>query len=293
METNLKTLIPFKELAIGSNDGSKRVVVVTHPGRMHMDEVMSVAIMKYLGLTYDLKRTVNLDDIQGYDYMLVIDELQSTLDHHFPGAKQSTVSLVWDWVKDELLNPEVYSLQNSDPAISENQWKSIKNSFIDPISITDMTGKMNPLNFAFNAMVGRNCESDTKFKDAVQWALDMIENIIVNAIDLTKSEDEFNRLPHLELSFGDGSTAIIRENDNENHFIPLDRSSSTDALLFRQIGRDGKLEWRLMVKDPKQFRIHNVVGTKFIHPNGFFGCFETRESALNSLVSVGSREEIF
>lgn len=279
---NLETLIPFKELLQKYNNGYK-VVIVTHPGLMHLDEVASVCLLKRFGLVCPIIRTSNFREFPDCDYILVIDELQSTLDHHFDGATQSTVSLIWDWTKEYLLNPG-----GGRNGISEYQWKNIKDQFIDPISNTDLTGEMNPLNFTFNMVRGQilnlHQPMDEVFKKLVEWVSPMVNSILCEASASTAKERAFENLPEVQIETA-GKTATVKVNEDEKHFIPLFKGSKADALLTYSVGRDGNLEWKLQVKDTKAFKVSNK-NAKFVHPNGFMGCFETKDEALSSIVMV-------
>lgn len=282
-KNNMNILMPFKEfkkLAEGHD-----VKIVTHPGVMHLDEVASVSLITLwcdVWLT-DVVRTADIESVDA-DYVLVIDELKSTLDHHFKGSVQSTVSLVWDWMKEDLIHPDGEAL-----GISEYQWNNIKEQLIDPISCTDMTGEMNPLNFVFNGLkCNKDWEgpvSDETFKKMVCWCRDWMLPILEAAESATKSEVAFENLPEVQVET-EGRTAFVRVNEDENHFIPLFRGSLADALLTKGIGRDGNLEWKLQVKDTEMYKVTEVEGAKFVHPNGFLGCFQTKEAALASIVRV-------
>lgn len=281
-KNNMKNLIPFKDFKKLAENAN--VKIVTHPGVMHLDEVASVALI-ILWCNVRITNIVRTADIKSVeaDYILVIDELKSTLDHHFEGATKSTVALVWDWMKEDLIHPDGEAI-----SISEYQWYNIKEQLIDPISSTDMTGIMNPLNFIFNGLrCNENWEGPTSTKTFLQlvcWCEDWILPVLETAEKATKNEIAFERLPEIQVET-EGRTAFVKVNEGWT-FIPLFKGSSADALLTKGIGRDGNLEWKLQVKDTNIYKVTKVNGAKFVHPNGFLGCFNTKDEALSSIVRV-------
>jgi uncharacterized UPF0160 family protein len=270
METNnMQELIGFDEFV-----ALEDVVILTHPGVMHLDEISSIALLSAIrGSSYQVIRSSNLEDSSA-KYTLVLDELQSTLDHHYEGATQSTISLVWDWVKDYLI---------SNKKMTEIGWKEVKKFIVDPISHTDLTGEMTPLSYLTNCIKSsRGATTDTTFKELTDlWVGNWVDILTCHAKKVME-EEAFLELPTIEEIQG----VKIKVNDNPDHFIRFQQGLGFDGLIARVRDRtdNSKLVWNLQSGDTNRWIAIQSNGCTFVHPNGFLGVYLTKEDALKGIL---------
>lgn len=266
VRNNLKSLVSAAEF-VKMDD----VVILTHPGVMHADELMSIAIINYFRdvPAYIVRSTGMGCDMPLSDYILVIDTMGSTLDHHYPKAKEATVSLVWDWMKPVICEK-----------ITEYSWSQIKKNLIDPISETDLTGKMNSFNYIINMKKAGDASCDIKFMELVTFCMDIFTDVMNGAINSKPAEKAFLNLPILEVN-----GLKLKVNEDRHHFIRFLQDSGFDGLISFGYERGTsnpivKIQSGNISKWVVKSTAHDEV---FVHPNGFMGEFKSLESALDSI----------
>jgi uncharacterized UPF0160 family protein len=166
---NLKDLLKKEE-----------VVVVTHEGVFHSDELTAIALLEVAGLNLKVKRVNHQTDLSTMDYDLAVDigrvfDGKKHFDHHQGGTDgKASAGLVYDALVETGMLPEVRKLRGVIDAID-----AIDNGIKQPTadSVTAIISR-------FNADDIYSAEQYDKFFEAV----DFIEDYII--IPLLKEHEK-------------------------------------------------------------------------------------------------------
>ena len=149
-----------------------KVVVVTHEGVFHSDEVTAIALLEVAGFKMKVKRLNHQTDLSTIDYDLAVDigrvfDGEKHFDHHQGGTDgKASAGLVYDALVESGILPEVRELRDVVSAID-----AIDNGIKEPTpdSITGIVSR-------FNADNVYSAEQYDKFFEAVDFVQDYIIN---------------------------------------------------------------------------------------------------------------------
>ena len=264
----------------------QNVVIATHDGAFHADDVFSVALLKILaseaGAHMNVIRTRDKDVIKVMDIRIDVggkwNEETLDFDHHQDdkrlmqpeGIKHATIGLLCRW------------------CMEEDFLRVFKEKYLLGLEYQDNTGKPHPLypsiGFAiqpFLPVYGQNEEYGDMFHEAVDIALPILERALMTTAGILRSEAN---LPESTLeTLNEGKILVLK------HKHPIMESlhpelcftivKDGDVYAFRSYnGHLVKEDFR-GIKNAYQVLRKTGHQSVFIHDNGFTGAMKTLEGA--------------
>jgi len=279
----------FKKSAINKLRKFGDVVVATHDGDFHADDVFSIALLQILcseaGVKINTLRTRDEGMINVMDIRVDVggrwDEKTLDFDHHQndpklmqpEGIKHAAIGLLCQWCMDPKFL-QVFRLK-----------------YLLGLEHQDNTGKAHPdypsIGFAiqpFLPVYGQNedDEMDKLFKDAVDVARQILERALMTTAGILRCEAELAE--QTEQSVADGKILFLKEK------MPLVEELHPE-LCFTIVKVPNGYSFRSynghLVKESyrglKGYTLSRTTGHNglFIHPGGFTGTMETLEGAIH------------
>lgn len=284
----------------------KEANLITHNGKFHADEVMATAILSKI---YDDAIVCRVDKLtEGVaEGVIVYDIDDGKFDHHLRnnrklrsnGMPYSTCGLIWNAFGKEIVkntsNPNLI-WENVDKRLIKgiDAADNKENRYYSKIDIKAMN--ISEAITMFNPTWNEKEDSDDAFLKAVNFAIQIFDNVLRNIIDKTKAK------PLIE-------EAIIK---SSNHIMVLEQFVPWHQHLFDSHNmksqtiwfviypsKRGGYNWEVVTidinskkprkdvpnnwKGKKENELKKITGissAKFCHPNGFVGGASTLEGAI-------------
>jgi len=158
-------------------DQEKEVLLVTHDGVCHADDVLTTALLQlYFKEKSILTKVIRTRDpnFKIPENAIVYDVFLGRFDHHQgdiheSGRALSSIGRIWRWGKKEFRN--VFK-------IDEESWKNIDENLIRPIDISDTTGELNPLSYAMIGVRGGERTEEAAWKSSLEFMTTTIKYIL-------------------------------------------------------------------------------------------------------------------
>lgn len=252
--------------------------VLTHNQQFHADDVVAVALLKYAGFRFDLVRTrdsVYLEKAKKEPTVLVLDvgevfdPSMLNFDHHQDLSLISSAGMIWEHFKDEICplgaQPFFGQFISAIDAIDTNRdniyavWNTLPKGFRNVSSIIA----------GFNRDATNASEQYGAFIEAVDFALVIIENEIIGAVAMAKSESDYSNRQILS-----NNVAVFEEFSN----VWKDKAEHNFAIMPHASG------WQIQSRDTSLFKVpesvESIDGFIFRHGSGFMATSKNKESLI-------------
>jgi uncharacterized UPF0160 family protein len=260
--------------------------LVTHNGSFHADEVAAVALLHLYGmidyLELDLIRTREIEIINQADIVLDVggihDPANLRFDHHqIKNGEISTAGLVWDWLKQQTgeMNGEIENLIN---AIDKHDCGVAK---MPDFSFAQIIGSYN------HSDLFDESKQQVAFNDAVKIAITFIGSLMIKQQQLIQTTKIIE-------------DSMVRRIGNHKILVLKEYAPNWPALVHGggQYASITHVIWYVKEKNgwcvqipavkensfvlahPRLVADDNAI---FIHQNGFFGVYASKEAILNML----------
>jgi uncharacterized UPF0160 family protein len=259
----------------------KEIILVTHDGLPHTDDISCVAVLSILleknGYNWKLIRTRDETILESYKETpnaIVFDVGGGELDHHYDknygGRMYSSIGKVWMNYKDNI---------KSTFGLDEISWSEIDANLITPIDYTDNTGNMNPFNYAFNCIrAACGSTSDEAVLKCIEYLRTIWISVLISESKRTKDRVRFQDLPIVEL---EGKK--FKFNENADEFIPISKCEGAVAYIFAT--KKGTFSVQELVSGTlkKGMTKDESLGVIFTHKTGFIGEVKSLDCVRNIL----------
>ncbi|MFT6907711.1 MAG: uncharacterized UPF0160 family protein [Oleiphilaceae bacterium] len=265
---------------------AKKIQVVTHNGAFHADEVTAIALLQLYGIVkkgqFDILRTRDIELINQGDIVVDVGALHNVetrrFDHHqIKDGAVSSAGMVWQWIKEQTgqVNPEidcfVNAIDKDDCGIEKMgdfSFTHIISAYNDPALFNDEI-QQNAFNDAVNLamkFIAHLKKKQTQRKQAGKIIASSEIKAIGNhkVLILTEYASGWKDLVHGESQYSQ-VTHVIWFVKEKNHWciqIPSDKVNS------------------FVMGHPKLQDDDNAL---FIHQNGFFGIYASKEAIFEML----------
>ena len=251
----------------------------THAGVFHADDVFSSALLQLLNNDIVIERGYNPPDD---DDVIVFDIGGGEFDHHQAdnevrdnGIPYASFGKLWRAFGMELM-------------LSESGWEFIEEKLVEEIDYTDTTGKTNPLSMSissFNPRWNSNSDStsDIRFWEAVDFAKNILQNLINDQNSLIEAEKEIEKSYK---KYGEEELIIL------DRFVPVQSYASEIPKVKFSIFPSDRGGWNILsIKEHGENRCsfpdgwlgnpNEKIGMTFCHPGNFMASTVTKEAAIN------------
>lgn len=256
----------------------KYLKVVTHDTTFHADEVMAVAMLRYIGYDTDIVRTRNpalleaaLADpsVAVLDVGGVFNPIMFNFDHHQDMSLQSSAGLIFEHFKNQIcpaeIQPYFAAFVSSIDAMDTNRDNIFSTWNLLPSGFRNTSGIIG----GFNREVTDAAEQLDQFTKAVDFACIIIENEIHAAKKKARSEAEYARrtvLPNNAAVFDAYST--VWKSKKEHLYVVMPHANG----------------WQLQTLDTSIAVIPESVGQEegfvFRHGSGFMAVIKEKHIAV-------------
>jgi len=265
---------------------AKKIQLVTHNGTFHADEVTAVALLQLYGIVkknqFEIVRTRDIERIHQADIVIDVGGVHNVetrrFDHHqIKDGEISSAGLVWQWIKQKTgqVNPEI-------------------DCFVNAIDRHDCGIEKMP-DFSFAHIIAAYNDADlfndqkqqSAFNDAVNIALKFILHLkkkqtqlkqAATIIESSKIKEIGTHKVLILAEYASGWTELVH---GESKY-----SQVTHVIWFVK----EKNQWCIQIPSDKENsfvmghpKLQDDNNARFIHQNGFFGVYASKEAIFEML----------
>lgn len=293
----------------------KEATCVTHSGTMHADEVFATAFLDLYLKDIKVCRTLNLNEEDLKDNVLVYDIGRGKYDHHQLDAKKRdngitycSFGLLWQEFGRKYL--EELNIENV-----EDVFQSIDKDLIEAIDADDngvfpkieaeyKVKTLSNIIKLFNPSYGSDTDSDKQFVKAVTLAKEIISEEVSTIIGKVKAK--YQVLEVLKNTEGNililpeympyEETVLTEDTEQKLYFVvfPSNRGGYNIKTLAKSLEdktsrKEFPLEWAGLV-DNELEEVTGIKGARFCHSTRFLVSCDTLETALKLIDKALSSE---
>ncbi|WP_372881933.1 MYG1 family protein [Psychromonas sp.] len=263
-----------------------KIKVVTHNGSFHADEVTAVALLQLYGIIkkgqFEIIRTREMEQINQGDIVVDVGAIHNIetcrFDHHqIKDGKISSAGLVWLWIKDKTGKacPEI-------------------DCFVEAIDKHDC-GIEKMADFSFAQIVSAYNHTDVFDDKKQQKAFNHAVNIALKFTGhLKQKQDKLKRAAEIikksqVKQIGKHKVLILAE--YAPNWTALVHGESNYSEITHVIWYvEAKNQWNIQIPSDKENsfvmahpRLNDDENALFIHQNGFFGVYQSKEAIFTML----------